>query len=184
MTTLACFIVRSSMMAVIWLFAFNSGASSPFMAHVDKTQISAGETLTLTLEFAGSTKEEPDLSGLEQDFSIISRQSSSESTFVNGDFRAKTSWILELMPKKSTRELVIPPLKLGQHIASAITITQLEEKASAKSDGIDLRAFTDRDKVYVNGQVIFHIEIKTSLPLRNGSLSKLELQNAIIEPLG
>lgn len=56
-------------------------------------------------------------------------------------------------------------------------------KLFASPSGVVVTASTDAREVYVHAQLILTIEIKTELPLRNGSLSKPEITNAIVEPL-
>ncbi len=67
------------MTALFWA-SILVAAASPFRAIVDKTTIANGETLTLKLEFHGQTEEEPDFGELERQFTIVSRQQSSEIT--------------------------------------------------------------------------------------------------------
>jgi hypothetical protein len=175
-------LVLSFYLMISLLPACSVFAAPLFTASVDKTHIGAGESITLTLTYHGQSKEEPDLSLLEKDFSITSRQLSQESTFINGNFQAKTHWILEIFPKSAEKNVVIPEISLGKDKTKPIHIVQTEEQ-SAGSEGLMLTVTTDRDNVYVNGELIVRIEIKTSLPLRNGSLSKPQINDAIVEPL-
>ncbi|MCA9508853.1 MAG: BatD family protein, partial [Myxococcales bacterium] len=46
-----------------------------------------------------------------------------------------------------------------------------------------LVATTNSDKVYVNGEIILDVELKTSLPLQDGDLGTPEIKDAIVEPL-
>lgn len=160
-----------------------AAVSSPFIAHVDKTAIKVGESFVLTLEYAGRAKEEPDWFDLQQDFSILSKQTSTQTSFINGDFQAKTLWVLELVPKKTTKELSIPPIKLGQHSTATIRLTQSEQKTANGNNDITFDVSTNKDKVYINGKIILNIAIKTTLLLRQGILDKPDIKDAIIEPM-
>lgn len=172
------------LMLVLVILPVNIWAVSQiFSAHVDKTKINAGGSLTLILDYEGQTNSEPDLSPLQKDFSILSRQTSEESSFVNGSHRAKTSWILEILPKTSAKDLVIPSIRLGRESTEAISISQSGQMPAKYADDIVLSVTADRDRVYVNGELIVNIVIKTPLSLRNGTLSKLDIKDAIIEPL-
>lgn len=172
-----------SLFLVILGFALGAYCSS-FDAYVDKPEIAPGETVKLTLEYQGQSNEEPDLSLLQQKFTIVSRQTSTSSTFMNGNFSAKTVWTFEIFPKTTDAIVTIPRIKLGSAETLPIRITQ-STKALAKEpvDGLSLEVFVDKNEVYIHAQVVFRIKITTSLPLRNGSLTKPEISDAIIEPL-
>lgn len=165
----------------IFLWGIGLQAAS-FTASVDKIHVKTGEPLTLTLTYHGQTEEEPDISALEREFSVVSRQVSQQSTMMRGNFQAKTIWSLEIFPKSSEKNITIPSVTLGKHTTKTIKITQSEQAVSGQ-EGVTLTLTTDRDMVYVNGELILRLEIKTALPLRNGSLSKPEIKDAIIEPL-
>src|SRR6185437_3907824 len=49
--------------------------------------------------------------------------------------------------------------------------------------GVTLSLKADAQSVYVNAQLIVTIELKTTLPLRNGNISKPEIKDAIFESL-
>lgn len=154
-----------------------------FVAHVEHTTVAQGMPIELTLEYDGQIRSEPDLSELEKDFTIVSRQNSSETQYNNGNFSAKTSWILEILPKNSATTVVIPSISLGGQKTAALTITISDQKIPEQHHNLEIKAITDRDRVYVNGELIVHHEIKTPLKLRNVSLGALEIKNVIVEPL-
>lgn len=158
-------------------------SSAQLRAYVDQTTISAGGSLTLTVEYAGQTSEEPDFSPLHKDFTILSRQTSQESSFINGNHQAKTRWVVELLPKTSTKDLAIPSIKMGGQSTAAIAILQSAQAASSNKSGIVVSMSTDRSDVYVNGEIILTVSIKTALSIRNPSLSKPEISDAIVETL-
>ena len=164
------------------LLAFSSFAKN-FSAHVDKTTLSNGDSLSLTLEYDEQTNDKPDFTPIEKEFTIVSKQTAQESNFINGNHRAKTSWILELLPKSSAKNLTIPSIKLGQLSSSPIAIVQADQSASTRKEGILVTMTADRREVYINGELVVTIIIKTPLALRNASLSKLEIKDAIVEPL-
>jgi hypothetical protein len=171
-------------LAVIIILFFVAGAhASSLRAFVDKKEIKVGDAITLTLEYLGRTEEEPDFSVLKKDFEIDFLRKSSESSVVNGDFAAKTSWILQIYPKTQAMSIRIPAIKLNNSSSMPIGIIQSETSSSKNIDGLMLNVFTDRDTVYQNAQLILAFEIKTSLPLRNGTLTDPKIEHAIVEPL-
>lgn len=172
---------------LVVLYSVSLWSSSPFVAHVDKTTVPVGESFTLTLKYHGESKNPPDFSPLEKDFSILSRQVSSSKSIINGNYTAETSWILQLMPREqSKKSLSIPSITLDSYKTDPINITQSEEAQKPSSSGrnyIDLKVTADRTSAYVNSEIVVTISIKTPLVLQNGTLNKLEIPNAIVEPL-
>lgn len=154
-------------------------------AFVDERHIQAGQSIRLTVEYSGKTSEQPDFSVLKSHFSKISEQQGRESSIINGNFSEKTTWTLELLPKSSEKLLVIPPIKLGSEQTAKIEISQSESlrEDSKSEEGVSLKVYTDKDQVYIHGQLIVNIEVKTTLSLRNGALDQLKLKNCIVEPL-
>lgn len=164
------------------LFSIVGLADATFMASVNKTHVGSGEPITLTLTFLGQTREEPDLFELERDFSVVSRQISQESTMIQGNFQAKTRYILEIFPKSAEKTITIPSIRLATHRTDPITITQ-SDQLQKHADGVSLTLNTDRTKVYVHGELIVRIVLRSPSPLRSGTLSELDIKDAIIEPL-
>lgn len=173
-------IVVSALLVMAWSF---SGFSKAFNASVDKKSVAVGGSLRLTLEYDGQTNEEPELGPLEREFTILSRQTAQESSFVNGNHRSKTSWILEILPKSSAKTLTIPAIKLGQQSSAPIEIAQTEQNSQVHQGDIAVTMSTDRAESYITGEVILTVTIKTPLSLRNASLTKPEIKNAIVETL-
>lgn len=169
---------------ILWLASSLAVAKeSKLRAYVEESEIKAGEAVILTVEYSGKTEDRPDFSVLSA-FSKISEQQGQESTIINGNFSQKTTWTLELLPKSSEKFLTIPAIRLGTEETLPIKITQKESSAlENKGKEVWLNVTTDRDRVYLHGQLIVHVEVKTSLSLRNGSLDQLELKDAIVEPL-
>lgn len=158
-------------------------AKEPFNAYVESTTIAEGDSFTLTLELEGASSDKPDLSPLSEKFDIIGQSMSSESTYINGVSNKKTKWILECRPKTAQAKLLIPSIKLGAYNSKPIEITQGARHESKGTPSLSLVATTTSNKVYVNGEIILNLELKTTLPLRNGNLGKPEIKDAIIEPL-
>jgi len=159
------------------------GAREPFSAFVNKTVIENDEPITLTLEYLGQTDEEPDLAGLEKLFTIVSRQTSSQSSFMNGNFSQKTSWILQIFPHGNEKTVTIPAIKLKSDWSTPITLTRSSNSKRVNDDGVMLTVTVDKKKVYVNAELILNIELKLAVPVQNGSLSRPQIGDAIVEPL-
>jgi hypothetical protein len=158
-------------------------SSGPFNAYVDTNAPGNGDSLTLTLELKEEAREEPDLSALQQDFEIISKMTSSQSSFINGKSSRKTLRILKIRPRGGKTKITIPAIKWGSYSSDPIEISQSLQKSSQEQPGLALVATANREKVYVNSEIIFNLELRTTLPLQEGNLGKPEIPGAIVETL-
>lgn len=87
-----------------------SAGQDPIFAEVDRTSLSTDETLTLTVTVSGGMLSTPrpalpDLQG----FQILSSQSSSQISIVNGDISSRVVYVYRLQPYE-TGDLVIQPI--------------------------------------------------------------------------
>ena len=169
------------------LLSFNVNAAE-LSASVDRTQLSEGESVELTVESNDVTLfGKPDLAPLQDLFELLgTRQINRLSTF-NGEARATTSWIITLQPKR-TGYVVIPPLHLGDASSQPITLHVL---AASTNNGkprlapVYIEASLDHDSVYVQAQAILTLRIYHSVSLYDDSnLTPLQMANANIEQLG
>jgi len=93
-----------------------------FTATVNRTNVPQGETFLLTLETDDDkNKQTPDLSVLEQDFTVYSVGNSLKSTYINGQASHSRQWQIVLMPKNSG-QITIPSIKLGNVSSDEIII--------------------------------------------------------------
>ena len=169
------------------LLSFSVNAAE-LTASVDRTQLSEGESVELSVESNDATLfSKPDLSPLQDLFELLgTRQINRLSTF-NGEARATTSWIITLQPKR-TGYVVIPPLHLGDASSQPITLHVL---AASTNNGkprlapVYIEASLDHDSVYVQAQAILTLRIYHSVSLYDDSnLTPLQMANANIEQLG
>ena len=170
-----------------WLLAA-SAAASGFTASVDRTRLSASETLELTLVSDDATLfGKPDLSPLEPLFEVLGTRQVNRLTTVDGEARATTRWMVELRPKHSGL-VVIPPLRMGEAESQPITLHVQENTASASDSTlapIFIDASLDQESVYVQAQTVLTLRIFHSVSLYDdSSLTPLRMADARIEQLG
>lgn len=155
-------------------------------ASIDRTSISETETVNLTIDITDQSGKRPDLTPLSKDFDIIDTAQSNQIQIINGRTRSKNSWTITLAPKRAGT-LTIPALDVGNQQTEAISLRV--EKASAATAGgktpdILIEAAVDNTAPYVQSQVILTLKIYHSVPLREASLSKIELPDVVMERLG
>jgi hypothetical protein len=169
------------------LLATYSSAAS-FTASVDRTRLSEGETIELTLESTDSTRfGKPDLAPLNELFEVLGTRQVNRLVTTNGEARTSTRWIVTLQPKH-TGYVVIPPLRLDDAETQPITL-HVQQADSPSNSGalapVFIDASLDHDTVYVQAQAILTLRIHHSVSLfDDSSLSALQMPEARIEQLG
>lgn len=173
---------------ILLLLLTGQAHAAAFVASVDRTRLSEGETVVLTLESTDPTRfGRPDLGPLEADFEILGSRQVNRLSSIGDTPRASTRWILTLQPRHSG-ELVIPQIQLGD--AQTLPIT-LEIEAREQHDGVEklapvfIDASLDQSNVYVQAQVVLTLRIFHSVSMYDdSSLTPLQMKDARIEQLG
>lgn len=180
MTRLLCALLLSVM-------ALHASAVG-FSASADRTRLSEGETLELTLESDDVTLfGKPDLTPLDESFEVLGTRQLNRLTTLDGEARATTRWIVTLQPKRSG-SVVIPPLRLGDVESKPIPLQVLktdEHSDSEKVAPVFIDASLDQESVYVQAQAVLTLRIYHSVSLYDdSSLTPLQIPEARIEQLG
>ena len=162
--------------------------AAELVASVDRTRLSSGETIELTLESSDVTQfGKPDLAPLEPLFDVRGTRQVNQLNTLSGDNRATTRWIVTLLPKQ-TGSVVIPPLKLGEVESQPITVQVVESETQDnpnKQAPVFIDASLDQSSVYVQAQAILTLRIYHSVSLYDdSSLPPLQIPDARIEQLG
>ena len=157
-------------------------------ASVDRSQLSAGETVELTLESSDVTLfGKPDLSSLDPLFEVRGTRQVNQPTTLNGETQATTRWIITLLPKQ-TGTVVIPALQLGEFSSEPIELQVAPEQAQETPSTLTpvfIEASIDQDSVYVQAQAILTLRIYHSVSLYDdSSVTPLQMADARVEQLG
>lgn len=159
-----------------------------FVASVDRTHLSEGETVVLTLESTDPTRfGRPDLSPLDADFEILGSRQVNRLTTLGDTPRTATRWILTLQPKRSG-QVEIPPIRLEDAASLPITLYVEPARQSGKSEKLApvfIDASLDQESVYVQAQAVLTLRIYHSVSLYDdSSLTPLQIDDARVERLG
>ena len=162
--------------------------AAELVASVDRTRLSSGETIELTLESSDVTQfGKPDLTPLEPLFEVRGTRQVNQLNTLSGDNRATTRWIVTLLPKENG-SVVIPPLKLGDVESQPITVQVVESQTQDnpnKQAPVFIDASLDQSSVYVQAQAVLTLRIYHSVSLYDdSSLPPLQIPDARIEQLG
>lgn len=173
--------------ALSFVCVSNSAISASLNARVDRTNISIDETLNLSITFSGDSKQTgPDLSQLESQFEILSRNQSSRVQYTNGSVVSSTEWSFTLGPK-NTGKLLIPSFKIDGAFSDAVEVTVSKAVTSNVNSGKDLyiETFVNKDSVYVQEQIILtqRLYIAANMNVDQLDPEELILNNVVMEEL-
>lgn len=154
-------------------------------AHVDRTQVSLGESLVLTIDTPSSASQ-PDLTVLDNDFHIYGSSTSSSTSIINGKMSSKHQTIITLMPKH-IGTLTIPALSIGKEKTQAIKI--LVTKPTANNIGGNksaafLRASVSNTTAYIDSPVIFTLKLYYAQQIQGGNLLPTKKAGVDVKPYG
>lgn len=157
-----------------------------FEASVDRTNIGEGESLLLTLRYNSNLlSDEPDLTPLEQQFTVANRQRKNSFQYINGRSESWTIWTITLIPK-SKGNLVIPSIRFKNETTKPIQINVAKLDPSLKKQVKDVFFVTEADikTGYVQAQIVYTEKLYFSVPLDNSQLNEVEVEDAVVQPLG
>lgn len=162
-----------------------NAVSAAVKAQVDRRQISIDDTFTLVVDMPSNGEDaSPDLSALEKDFDVLGTTASSRIQIINGRSSSSRQWLINLAPKR-VGQLTIPPLVVGNDKTNpvSISVTKATAAADAKKD-VFLEAVVDTPSPYVQEQVLLTVKLFHRVKVREGALSKPQIENASVERLG
>ncbi len=163
--------------------ALGQGQGGP-QASVDRALVGENDSLTLTIRRAGSgSRGEPDYSPLASDFHMFGSRQSNRSVVTNGRAESWTEWQVTLIPKR-TGQLTIPSLTVNGERTEPIRIDVQPARATAgttQRDPLFMEVSVDRERVYVEQQLLLTVRIFLALALEDMQLSDPEPEHARVE---
>ncbi len=173
---------------LLLLLLAGQACADAFFASVDRTRLSEGETVVLTLESTDPTRfGRPDLKPLEQDFEVLGSRQVNRLSSIGDAPRASTRWILTLQPRRSG-EVIIPAISLEDAETLPITLNVEEAVSAGAGDTLApvfIDASLDQPSVYVQAQAVLTLRIYHSVSMYDDSnLTPLRIADARVEQLG
>ena len=170
--------------------------NDPLKVEVDRTQIQANETLTLSvtvpldlgsspLGFLGglSALQAPDFAELSQDWRILGKDTSTNVRINNNQNLSESVWRYTLAPKTSG-SLSIPALSYQQQRSQPIAIQVTPaSQASGRAKTIFLEVDVDSQTPYIQQQVLYTLRLFVGQPGVRGELSHPDHQDALVVQL-
>ena len=151
-------------------------------ASVDRLQIAADETLTLTLKIdSQSVPGQPDLSLLEPYFDVLDNSKSTQLRIINGQREASTQWQITLSPKLEGR-ILVPPFEIEGARSEPL---QIEVRpASSAPSGSTASYFAELvvadGPIYVGQQLNVRVRLHTAVTLAELEAAPLQLDGVEI----
>lgn len=167
------------------LLISNQTLAEGLSATVDRTSISANETISLTVRFDSfQVKGSPDFSRLTQNFDILSNRRSTQKSIINGKVTASTEWRLALFPKK-IGQLLLPPLSLQGFSSKPITInvTQEQQNNIGGKPDVFLETLVNKSDIYVQEQFIVTYKLFFNRNVRSMDSKEIDIANVRVEEL-
>lgn len=180
-STLIFISIRKIIFTLGLCLSLNMAYAGNLTSSISRSQITLNDTIQLVLRYDESTKETPDFSPLQKDFDILTSQTSTNRTIINGSYSVYTQWILVLAPKREGR-LLIPSLSLDNSISDAIAIDVTKQAAAEGDSPILFESTISSTSTFVQEQILLTLRLKvqTGVNLVGGNLEPLNVKDALV----
>ncbi|VAX07075.1 Aerotolerance protein BatD [hydrothermal vent metagenome] len=170
-----------------FLFIHLAAQATTITAQLDRNPVQINESFTLTFAANGSVDDDPDFKPLERDFEILSRNSGSNISIINGSYNRTKQWALVMMAKREG-ELIIPTIAFGsdQSPALRIRIKATDHTATPTDSNIFIELIADAEKSPVQAQIIITVRLLSAVNISQFAMSQLKISDldTVVEPLG
>lgn len=178
---------RNLILAVLCLLASAMGADAAqaaTRAWLDRNQVALGESVTLSIE-TDQVAAAPDFSPLRGDFDLSGQSSSSQMQMVNGAVTAKTTYVVNLAPRRAGT-LAIPALLIGSQRSPPLAlVVGASAPASARGNATAfLETEVDDPSPYVQQSVGVTLRLFYAVPLTSGQLDLDTPEGASLQRVG
>lgn len=177
---------------ILILLCWQTSATAVISMEIIPSSGHLGETLQLTLTEDEISNGVPDLTPLEQNFTVMSTEHNVSYTAINGRAKSQSQWVILLIAKKSG-VLPIPVIQIGQQYSphGQITITTGSKTNatnnpadSTEDDAVLLHAETSKPAPFINEQVIYTVKLYSRKPLMNVEYHPPRVEDALLISLG
>ncbi|MDQ6996174.1 MAG: BatD family protein, partial [Mariprofundus sp.] len=180
--------LRWVLIILVCMMGWSISALAAVTAHVDRFNISEGETVNLSIEVTGDDSGDPQTAPLQKDFEILSNNHSSSFSIVNGSTSSKSVYQLMLMPRHAG-PLTIPAIKVGSAATTPIMIqvskVQTRTTPAGQPTGdVWLSMDISPKQLRVQQQAIITIRVYQAVGLNQAQLTEPKAEHAVIERLG
>ena len=159
---------------IAWLLAAvllaTTTAQAGVTARVDRSTIDLNESFLLEVVVDSDVNIEPDVSALEENFSVGQRSQLSNTMYVNGEITRSRTWTYQLMANK-VGQFEIPPVLVGTEQSRPILIIVRQPANSPPGEAdVFITSEVDYAETYVQAQVLYRIKVYRAVPTRQPAL--------------
>ncbi|TAN66474.1 MAG: protein BatD [Methylobacter sp.] len=171
---------------VLLSFVPSAASAAQISVSFDRNPVSLDESFQIIFTANATPDNDPDFSPLEQDFEILGKSQSSNSSLINGQFSKTIQWTLNVMAKHPG-SLVVPAVPFGDDASqpASILVTQATSNKTVNTDDdLFLEVEANPQSPYVQSQVLYTVRLYRRVEIAQASLNEPELGDAVIEKLG
>jgi BatD DUF11 like domain len=170
----------------------SSPASAALRAWLDNDDIAPGDTVQLTLQRDGQTRDQPNLAPLRRDFDVLGTQSSTNIEIINGKTSAGTAVVATLSPKHPGK-LTIPGIVWDGEQSAALTLNVAPRAAGngqhagtsrSANAKILLESTVDDKQPYVQAAVRVTVRLYAAEPLYQANLDLPATADTLVQQVG
>lgn len=177
---------RKPILTLLCLLTLAAGsAQAATRAWLDRNQIALGESVTFNIE-TDQAAAVPDFSPLRADFEVSGQSSNRQMQMVNGAVTAKTTYLVNLTPRRAGT-LSIPALTVGGQRSQplALVVDASRPVATAASNAMAfLETDVDDANPYVQQSVGVTVRLFYAVPLVSGQLDLDAPEGASMQRVG
>ncbi len=151
-------------------------------ARLDANQVGAGEPVRLILQYEGQTREQPELTPLQQDFDILSTSRSNNVQIINGTVSSQTETQVVLSPKHAG-QISVPQIMWAGERSNPLTLT-VSATAAAQPDSVFLETIVDQKQPYVQAAVNVTVRVYSGEQLLQASLEFAGSGDVLVQQVG
>ena len=155
-------------------------------AELDRNTITVDQTARLIIQSDDAeTRDQPDLSVLNQNFTVLGTSTSQNISTINGKQTSLKRWITELEPK-TEGSFTIPSIRVGNQASRALRLTVLPRDKTQPGQTSDVFVEIEAEPLeyYVQQQVNLVIRLYLGINILDGTLSDPNPENTDIRRLG
>jgi len=189
--------MRNIFAAALFLILFTSPAwAAEFTATVESNDVAADEGFSLQLSLTGTdAKSDPDVTALQQSFTVVSEGHSSNTSIINGHVSSSIGWDITLIPKKEG-SVEIPSVSIDTDAGTlhtqpiALKVAGLVTQAGhapgyvAGRNNISVSAKAEENNPYQNQPISYTVTVTARATIADVTVSDMNVDHAIIEKQG
>lgn len=171
---------------LILLWPWLSFDKTTITTSVDRNPVNLNDSFQIIFKADDTPDDDPDLSPLEQDFTVLNQSQSSSKSWMNGRFSSTIQWTVNVIAKHAGT-LTIPSIAFGSDHSNAMTVTitdQPDTQGLNNEQELFLDVSAEPEQPYLQAQVIYTLRLYTRVDIAQARLTEPELADAVVEKLG